>query len=334
MRTPRSTSRRAIRQALANSPSPYRARVAADSRPRSNASCASNCMRKAISSDAMRASSASSWPRCVQMLAVERLEQVELVALRRRGQVAVGDVADDPVRVDRRCCGCACPGRCRAGSCCSTTAGRRPACRDRARRSRAGSGSPCPGRRSATSPGSAGSAACCPSSSSSSDGSWFGLSVYIERSTQMSSMQPATCGKSSETSMPLSPCGCAANGEGINLPVLRRPVTTEAGGAWPAYLLQRRLGVEGIDVRRAAVHEQEDDPLRPRGEVRRPGGQRIRGDRRLRVADRSRVRRPGPAHELRRRPARCSGPGRRSRRRSGRTEPGGSSASRRASLAG
>ena len=36
-----------------------------------------------------------------------------------------------------------------------------------------------------------------------SDGSWFGLSVYIERITQISSMQAATCGKSSVTSIPL-----------------------------------------------------------------------------------------------------------------------------------
>ena len=52
----------------------------------------------------------------------------------------------------------------------------------------------------------------------SSDGSWLGLSVYIERITQMSSMQPATCGKSSLTSMPLWPRGRAANGEGMILP--------------------------------------------------------------------------------------------------------------------
>src|ERR1700678_1744231 len=47
-----------------------------------------------------------------------------------------------------------------------------------------------------------------------SDGSWFGLSVYIERITQMSSMQAATCGKSSVTSMPLCPYGRAEKGEG------------------------------------------------------------------------------------------------------------------------
>src|ERR1700729_4033590 len=59
-----------------------------------------------------------------------------------------------------------------------------------------------------------------------SDGSELGLSVYIERSTQISSMQLATRGKSSEPSMPLCPCGRAENGEGITLPVLGRPVMT------------------------------------------------------------------------------------------------------------
>ena len=38
-----------------------------------------------------------------------------------------------------------------------------------------------------------------------SAGPWFGLSVYNERSTQMSSMQPATLGSNSLTATPLSP---------------------------------------------------------------------------------------------------------------------------------
>ena len=38
---------------------------------------------------------------------------------------------------------------------------------------------------------------------------------------------------------------------------------------------QRRFGVEGIDVRRAAVHEQEDEPLGPGRKVRVLGGERI-----------------------------------------------------------
>src|SRR3954453_16324683 len=42
--------------------------------------------------------------------------------------------------------------------------------------------------------------------------------------------------------MPLSPRGLAANGEGIILPLLRRPVMIEAGGAWPAYFSSAGLG--------------------------------------------------------------------------------------------
>ena len=84
----------------------------------------------------------------------------------------------------------------------------------------------------------------------SSEGSWLGLSVYIERSTQISSMQPATCGNSSDTSMPLWPCGRAGNGEGMILPRLRRPVVTDAGGSWPAY---SRAPAWGRTCRRATA---------------------------------------------------------------------------------
>ncbi len=42
-------------------------------------------------------------------------------------------------------------------------------------------------------------------------------------------------------------------------------------------LFQARLGVEGIDVRRTAVHEQEDHPFGPGGKVRSPWSQRIDG---------------------------------------------------------
>ena len=47
-RTPRSTSRRASRQASAKVPAPYISRVEIGSRETSKASCASLCIRKAI----------------------------------------------------------------------------------------------------------------------------------------------------------------------------------------------------------------------------------------------------------------------------------------------
>src|SRR5437016_1999339 len=49
---------------------------------------------------------------------------------------------------------------------------------------------------------------------SSSDGSWFGTSAYIERMTQMSSMLSAVLAKRSETSMPLFPYFWNLNGDG------------------------------------------------------------------------------------------------------------------------
>jgi len=42
---------------------------------------------------------------------------------------------------------------------------------------------------------------------------------------------------------------------------------------------QARLVVEGVDMRDAAGHEQEDDALGPGREMRRPGSERIGGRR-------------------------------------------------------
>jgi hypothetical protein len=39
--------------------------------------------------------------------------------------------------------------------------------------------------------------------------------------------------------------------------------------------IQQRLGIERVDVRRAAFHEQKDDPLGPRRQMRRFGCERI-----------------------------------------------------------
>ncbi len=75
-----------------------------------------------------------------------------------------------------------------------------------------------------------------------SDGSWFGLSVYIERITQRSSMQPARWGKSSDhLDAALAPRP-GRNGEGMSLPFLRSPGRPTAGGAWPAYRSRAGLG--------------------------------------------------------------------------------------------
>ena len=80
----------------------------------------------------------------------------------------------------------------------------------------------------------------------------------------MSSAHAPTCGKSSLTSRPLLPylrererrlqerAGLALGRDG------------PAGQRLAVKLVEHRLGVEGVHLRRAAVHEQEDDVLRPR----------------------------------------------------------------------
>ena len=47
------------------------------------------------------------------------------------------------------------------------------------------------------------------------------------------------------------------------------------GQRFARVLGQFGLGIERIDVRRPAVHEQEDEPLGPRGEVRGLGSERV-----------------------------------------------------------
>ena len=88
-------------------------------------------------------------------------------------------------------------------------------------------------------------------------------------------------GYSSLTSMPLWPCLSNLNGDGNRPPPLARSVESCASGRVPLYFSRARLGVEGVHLRGAAVHEQEDDALGRRLEHRRPGGERIVGRLRL-----------------------------------------------------
>jgi hypothetical protein len=48
-------------------------------------------------------------------------------------------------------------------------------------------------------------------------------------------------------------------------------------------LSQRRLGIECIHMRRTAIHEEEDDALRTRCEMRRTCGRRTGGQKRIRA---------------------------------------------------
>src|SRR3569623_994528 len=75
------------------------------------------------------------------------------------------------------------------------------------------------------------------------EGSWFGRLVFIDRMTQMSSMQRAILGKISLTSIPASPCLANLYGEGISLPLLRRIVLMRSfGGSCPAYFSRAGFG--------------------------------------------------------------------------------------------
>ena len=79
---------------------------------------------------------------------------------------------------------------------------------------------------------------------------------------------------SSLTSMPLWPYFLNANGEPSAAPVLRSVRRFGLGSGLPWYFVEHRLGVEGIDVRRSAVHEQVDDLPGLAGELGRPRSQR------------------------------------------------------------
>src|SRR6266436_920403 len=64
-------------------------------------------------------------------------------------------------------------------------------------------------------------------------GSWFGISVYIERIQQMSSAHAPTFGNSSLTSMPHFPYFWKVNGDRISAPVLRSVATAPPGRGCP-----------------------------------------------------------------------------------------------------
>ena len=85
----------------------------------------------------------------------------------------------------------------------------------------------------------------------------------------------AMCGKISLTSMPLWPYFLNLNGDVKHAPVLRSVGRLAVRQRLAVVLRQHRLGIEGIDVRRAAVHEEEDDALGLAGKRRRFGRQRV-----------------------------------------------------------
>ena len=149
-----------MRICRACTPGPYMSRMCCGSRLTSNASAASVCMRKPSSNDWMRASSAaSSLPRFAGADALSRSSKIELLALLRRRHAVVADVLDElldgrVLRVDVRAFVDA---RQKAGLPVLRFLNR-IARSGTSRQTPAGSGSPCPGRSTARTPGWAESA--------------------------------------------------------------------------------------------------------------------------------------------------------------------------------
>ena len=236
------------------------------------------------------------------------LSSVELLALLRRREPRIAEVGDRVLQVGDQ--------RPLVGRRQEARAPERRALRRLARadhdEARAGPGSRCPGRRSATSPGSGREKVCSPVFICRQAPLWLMLSATIERITHRSSTHAATFGNSSLTSMP----DCAVPRE-----LERRG--EQVAGAGPLQLRHRerqRLAVVaasrawGRTGRRATArpHEQEDHPLGPGRVVRRPDGQRIGRGSRLATARRPGPRPAGPpgrACRSRWRPCRASGGG-------------------------
>ena len=108
-------------------------------------------------------------------------------------------------------------------------------------------------------------------------GAWLNWSVCIDLTIAMSSTTFARCGSISESSAPaLAVPGERESRADIRLAsgrmkAYRWSLTTSAGTGWPSYFAQLRLVVEQVELAGRPGHEQVDDPLRLRREVRRPG---------------------------------------------------------------
>ena len=96
-----------------------------------------------------------------------------------------------------------------------------------------------------------------------SAGPCAGLSVYIDRISAMSSTCCATCGNSSETSIPHCPYFLNVHGDGISPPgvPMRSPHLADAGHRLALALQQLGLGIEGVHLADAAVAEDRDHRL-------------------------------------------------------------------------
>ena len=97
-------------------------------------------------------------------------------------------------------------------------------------------------------------------------GAWLNCVVCIDRTMAMSSASFAVHGSSSEICAPDWPCWRNANGlaSSFGVPLMnakRSPLTNSSGTAWPSCFVSAGFGVEEIELRRRAGHEQVDDAL-------------------------------------------------------------------------
>ena len=235
---------------------------------------------------------------------MSRSQQVELLALLRR---ATGDrcgCARSAARSPCAACRCTCPRRRRAES--RTASSAFPGSGSRRgtwRRTPAGSGSRCPGRSRATSRGWAESAGRRRSSSAAATARGWARRRASSGSRRCRRSTRRRAGNSSLTSMPLWPYLRNLNGEGSAAPVWPLGRQVAAGQRLAGVLGERRLGVERVDVRRPAVHEQVDDVLGLGREVRRAAAA---ADWRSRRPSRSARRASGRRARARRSPCRSA----------------------------
>jgi hypothetical protein len=73
-------------------------------------------------------------------------------------------------------------------------------------------------------------------------GPWLGFEPWTARRTQRSSTHPRRCGRSSLTSIPLSPHFWNSNGDGRRPPVTRSVRRATPSGRWPAFFAIAGLG--------------------------------------------------------------------------------------------
>ena len=141
-------------------------------------------------------------------------------------------------------------------------------CPGSARRSPAGSYSPCPGRRKSRRPSKDAWRRCCRNETGCGAGVCVGLNVYIELMTQMSSIDRGDVGQQFAASRCRRWPSCLnSNGEGSRPPVTRSVRRSTESGRWPWYFSSAGLGSNMSSCEGPPAHEEDDVVLRLRREI-------------------------------------------------------------------